>query len=469
MVAIAWPSTTSPGLKPSEGAGRLINCYAEPTGSGARDSFAIHRVPGLNAFGTSTRTGFRGAMVGTSTLYAAFSGKLEKWSSSGGASTNVGNLNGTKKGFFAQNNAATPDQVFVDPDGNIATFTTSTVTNSFDADLPASNSVTQLDGYFIFTTGSGQIWASGLNATTVDPLAFVTDQTSGGLVRGITWGGRLIAFGKKASSVWSDAATLPFPLAKVTTIPRGIAGPYCVSGHEDNFSRGPHFVGDDNGVYRLDGISPVKVSTPDLDGLIEAVTDKTTLEMTSYISRGHGMIELSCPAWTWVLNVNTGLWHEKAKYLGLRSRIDGAVYAFNKWLTGDTDSGNMVEITNASYLDIDKPIETQVWSKPLQKFPEQIRVPSIWIDIATGVGVATGSDPIATDPDIEIDWSDDGGQIFSTPRIVKIGRQTVGKTRVRINQCGRSKSQGRIIRVKQSSPVHFGLMGGEMAAELKAA
>jgi hypothetical protein len=199
------------------------------------------------------------------------------------------------------------------------------------------------------------------------------------------------------------------------------------------------------------------------------VTDKTTLEMSSYISRGHGMIELSCPAWTWVLNTSTGWWHEKKKYLGLRSRVAGSVYAFSKWLTGDTDSGNMVEITNSSYVDIANPITTEVWSKPIQNFPARIQVPSIWIDISTGVGIATGSDPIATDPDIEIDWSDDGGQTFSTSRLRKIGRQAEGKTRVRVNQCGRSGSQGRIIRVKQSSPVHFGLTGGQMATNLEAA
>lgn len=469
MVAISWPYSTAPGLKTSEGAGRLINCYAEPMGDGARDPYVIHRVPGLNTFGTSARTGYRGGTIVANVFYAAFNGKLEKWSSTGGASTNVGNLTGTKKGFFASNNASTPDNVFVDPDGNIATFTSAAVTNSFDSDLPSVNSVTQLDGYIIFTTGSSQIWATGLNAVTVDALSFTTDQTSGGLLRGITWAGRLIAFGRKTTGVYSDAGTSPFPLAKVTTIPRGIAGPYCVAGFEDNFSRGPHFVGDDNKVYRLDGITPTPVSPPDLDGLIEAVSDKTTLEMSAYISRGHGMIELSCPSWTWVLNTSTGWWHEKTKYLGLRSRVAGTVYAFNKWLSGDIDSGNIVEVTNSSHLDIDKPIETHVWSKPIQKFPAQIRVPSIWIDIVVGVGDSTGSDPIATDPDIEIDWSDDGGETFSTPRVCKIGRQSLGKTRVRINQCGRSKSQGRIVRIKQSSPVHFGLMGGEMAVELQSA
>lgn len=469
MAQIDWPVTTSPGLRSTEGAGRLINCYAEPLGSGARAGASLHRVPGLEEFGTSSRSGYRGSIVVAGVLYSAFNTKLEKWSSSGGATTNVGNLNGDAKGFFAANNAATPDKVFVDPDGNIATFTPSAVTNSFDSDLPAVNSVDCLNGYFVFTTGSGQVWTTGLNAVTVDALSFSSDQNAGGLLRGVTFAGRYYAFGNKASSVWSDAGTTPFPLAKTATIQRGIAGPYCVAGNEPNFGRGLYIIGDDFVVYRLDGLSPVPVSPPDLNGLIEDVSDKTTIEMAAYTSRGHGFVEISCDDWTWVLNTTTGWWHEKAKYLGTRARNTGSVYAFNKWLCGDVDSGNMLEITKDSHLEVDDPLTTQVWSKPIQKFPAHIRVPSIWIDIATGVGDAEGEDPIATDPDIEIDWSDDGGLSFETPRLRKIGRQALGKTRVRVNQCGRSGSQGRIIRVKQSSPVHFGLMGGEMAAELMVA
>jgi hypothetical protein len=39
MVAIAWPNLDLAGCKPSEGAGRLINCYAEPMGDGARATY----------------------------------------------------------------------------------------------------------------------------------------------------------------------------------------------------------------------------------------------------------------------------------------------------------------------------------------------------------------------------------------------------------------------------------------------
>lgn len=469
MADIIFPTSSFPGLRQSEGAGRLINCYAEPIGEAGRAAAVRHRVPGLTNFGTTGESGCRGMIEVDGTLYAAFDGKLVKFSSSGGASTAVGNLNGTKKGFFAYNNASTADKVFVDPDGNIATFTPSATTQSFDSDLPSVNSVAQLDGYFLLTTGAGEIWATGLNAVTVDPLAFVKDQTSGGLYRGVTWGGRFYALGRKATSIWTDAATSPFPLAKVDVIPRGIAGPYCVAGHEDYFSKGLHIVGDDNAVYRIDGNSLEKISTPDIDGLIEAVSDKTTIEMCSYISRGHAFVQVKCPEWTWVYNVNNSKWHERASYLDVTSRITSTYYAFGKWLCGDALTGNIQQITGTVHREISNPLVCEVWSAPVQSFPQRVRGVSAYFDFAVGVGDAEGEDPIATDPEIEISYSVDGGQTFTMPRVRKLGRQSIGRQRVRINQIKAAGRQGYIWKIRMSDPVHFGLMSGKMFGEERAA
>lgn len=469
MADIVFPTSHSPGLRASEGAGRLYNTYAEPMGEGGRAIAVRHRVPGLVNFGTTGEEGCRGLIEVAGVLYVAFEGELEKFTSAGGASVNVGNLGGTKKGFFARNNAATPDKVFVDPDGTIVTFTPSAVTSGFDADLPAVNSVDQLNGYFLFTTGLGQIWASGLNVVTVDPLAFTTDQTSGGLYRGVTWGGRFYAFGQKATGIYQDQALSPFPLAKVDTIPRGIAGPYCVTGHEPNFTKGMHIIGDDNVTYRVDGNALTKISTPDLDALVEAVVDKTTLEMCSYISRGHAFIQITSPDWTWVHNLNNGKWHERPSYLLDNSRITQSYYAFGKWLCGDTETGNVQQITSASHLEIDTPLVCEVWSAPVQDFPQRSRGISAFFDFAIGVGDASGTEPIATDPSVEISYSTDGGQTFSIPRIRKLGRQSLGKTRVRVNQIKAAGAQGYIWKVRMSDPVHFGLMSGEMTGAPRAA
>jgi hypothetical protein len=145
-------------------------------------------------------------------LYAAYSGKLEKWTSAGGASVNVGNLNGTKRGFFAANNNTTPDKVFVDPDGNIATFTPTAVTNSWpDADLPAVNSVDFLDGYLVFTTGDGRAFATDLNSTSVNALSFgKAEAKPDGLGPRRGMGRPTAVLRQQTTEVWTDAGQRPF-------------------------------------------------------------------------------------------------------------------------------------------------------------------------------------------------------------------------------------------------------------------
>lgn len=471
MVAISFPVSHFPGQVASEGAGRLYNCYAEPIGEGGRANAVRHRSPGLINFGTTTRTGFRGAIEVNGVQYIAFNGKLEKLTTAGGASVNVGNLNGTKKGFFARNNAPTPDKWFVDPDGNIAVFTPTGVTNAWpDADLPAVNGTCSIDGFGVFTTGDGKAFATDLNSTSVSALSFGTAESKpDGLTRPIAWSGRLYLCGPQTIEIWNDQGLAPFPFAKADVIPLGIAGPYCATGIEDNFTKGLYITASDNAVYAISGNAPTKISTPDLDGLIEAVSDKTDLEMCSYIARGHAFIQVSCSNWTWVYNINNQKWHERPSYLIARSRITQSFYSFNKWLCGDTLTGNIQQIVSSAFDEIGDPLPCEVWSAPVQKFPSRIRVATMWFDFAVGVGIAPGLDPVATDPDIEISWSDDGGQTFSIPRVRKLGRQSLGLSRVRVNQCGMSGSQGRIVKIKMSSPVHFGLMGGEMSAELRAA
>lgn len=458
---IPFPVSNTPGAKPQESGGRIVNGYVEELGDQAPNKTVIRRGPGLVNFGTTTRTGYRGSIVVNGVLYAAYTDHLESFSSAGGASTSVGTLNGDTRGFFAQNNATTPDKVFVDPDGNIATFTPSAVTNGYpDGDLPSVNSVDSLDGYLVFTTADGRAFATDLNSTAVNALSFgKAESKPDGLVRVVSWGGRLLFFGTQTTEVWTDVGTTPFPFARSTVIPRGLAGPYCVSGHEDGFSRGPIFVGDDSCVYKLDGYTPTKVSPPDLDGLIEAVADKSTLVATSYIARGHAFWQLSSPAWTWTLDISTSQWAGRDSYLDQRSRISGAINAFGKWLTGDELTGNIQQIVSSAHDEVGKPLRLRIESGAVMNFPAGETVGRADFYFVTGVGDAEGVDPIATDPDVEISWSDDGGTTWSFPVVCKLGRQATPLQLVSLVSCtGRSTWHGRRWRIDISNPVYAGFL-----------
>lgn len=461
---IPFPLSTSPGSRTQESAGRIINAYAEPLGQGAPSSVVYHRAPGLNSWGASVATGFRGAAEFGGQLYVAYSGRLDRYSSAGGNSVLWGALSGDAKGFFARNNAATPSLVFCDPDGNVAyTDAGGVLHNGYpDPDLPSVNSACDVDGYIVFTAANGRAYATDLNSLDVNPLSFATAESKpDGLVRGVGYAGQLFLFGNYSTEVWTNVGTSPFPFARQYVIQRGLAGPYCIAGYENGFGKGVAFVGDDNGVYLLSGLTPNKISPPDLDTLIEAVADKRELEASVYISHGHAFWQLSCSAWTWTFNLNNNKWHERQSYNLLRSRMSGAVYAFGKWLCGDTVTSRINEITASVATEVGEPLRVRLESGPVENWPAGSHVGRADFNFTTGVGLLTTGPVTETNPVVELSWSDDGGQTYYAARPRDLGAYHDTNAMVSLVSCtGRSSWNGRRWRIDMSDPVHFGFMGG---------
>jgi len=471
MVAITFPVGTYPGATPQEGAGRLINCRAEKIGTGGQAGAVRHRVPGLKPWGTSSLEIFRGSLLNGSTLYAAFDGKVVKFTTAGGDATLVDDLDGTDRVFFAKNNKRPTADIVLVCQAGVFTLASDSISDLNDADLPSPTSVCFLDGYFFFPIADGRCFASGLNATTINANDFITTEAKADtLYRGIPWNGQLLLCGSGSIEVWAGQPVndTGFPYNRVAVIQRGIAGQGAIAGYEDGFGKALLFVGDDNAVHMLNGYTPQKVSTSDLDRLIEAVEDKNTLEASVYISGGHAIWSLSSQDWTWEYDLSTQEWNERASYLTNRWRGSRSFYAFGKWLCGDLDSGDIGEITRSVHTEFGQPLIAECWSLPVQGFPNRVRVGRADFNFSPGVGLLTGSDPNETDPQVEISHSDDGGYTFSPPRLRALGRQGKPRARVSLFNNGMSGPQGRIWKVRMSDPRHFGLMSGEMTAALVA-
>jgi hypothetical protein len=141
---------------------------------------------------------------------------------------------------------------------------------------------------------------------------------------------------------------------------------------------------------------------------------------------------------------------------------------FEKWLCGDNNSGNMVEITVATNQEIGTPFAARIESGPVIKFPagEKVGRADFWFD--TGVGIAGGTDPIQTTPHVEISWSDNGGQDWFAPFVRELGRQGEQTEIVSLVSCtGRSTWLGRRWRIDQADPVTFGFTGATQSVNPK--
>jgi hypothetical protein len=251
--------------------------------------------------------------------------------------------------------------------------------------LPFSNSVDFLDGYLLFTTRDGFLWASGVNTTDVSALSFArAEARPDGLLRGITYGESYLAMGDQTIEVWTDVAAIPFPLQRTAVIPIGLLGQWAVAGSQDGWAEALIFVASDGSVRRLDGYTPTRISPAELDRLI-GLADPTKLVATVYTFGQNAIWSLSSGTdWTWEYNVTTGAWHERQSQDMTRWRATRSVNAFGKWIFGDLGAADFLTIDLVGLMENGDPLTWGMDSAPVKQFPVRIAVPDVSFDFAMG-------------------------------------------------------------------------------------
>lgn len=469
---IVFPVSTAPGVNSTESGGRLINAYAEKAREGSRSRYLYRRAPGLSTELFATEAGHRGALPVGNVLYVVTGDKVYRVYISGGAFVSelvTGDaVPGTGPVFMARNMAATPNVLIVTNSGMSEIDTTTPEVKDFaDGDLPQVNSIAFLDSYFLVTSAAGQVFASGINATSFAGTDFATAESDpDGLVRAIARDRDLLLMGDATTEFWANVGNpTGFPFTRGPVIPYGLFGPHAVAGHEPGWGNTPVFVANDRTVRFLDGYDAVKISTPELDRLLEAVVDPATLHATAYVAAGHAFWSLTSPDWTWVFDKTERTWHERQSYGSDRWRIAFCVRAFDRWLAFDRDSGSVYQIDERRRREVEAPLVWRVRSTQAHAFPSRLIVNRASFDFLTAVGKDNGIDPIETNPQVSISWSDDGGRTFGTPLLRRLGG-TGEVTTVDIRRVGMTGPRGRQWELAISDPVEVVLMGAAMDVEV---
>lgn len=471
MPVIEFPTTTAPGVNPTETGGRLINCYAEKAPAGGRSDIIWRRVAGLIAAFSTTQTEFRGAIEVGDVMYVVSGDKAYSITSNYTVTELTGSVGGSGLVQMARNMAAVPEILIVHSDGmSEIDISGSSVATFSDADLPAVNGITWIDGYFIVTSEAGQLYQSGLNNTAFSSVDRTTAEADpDGLYRPIALGSDLLAMGFSTIEFYANAANpTGFAFNRGPVLPVGLKGPNAVAGFESGFSDNLIFVANDNTVRVLNGYTPAKISTAELERLIEAVTDVDTLEASVYQSAGHAYWVLSGVSdgerWTWVFDVSTGNWHERQSYGQDYWRGIGGVKAWEKWFTFDRDSGQVFQISTTAKREDESPLVWRLVSNQAHRFPGRVVVKRASFDFVVGVGIDAGISPIETDPVARIRWSDDGGYTWGNYLTRELGTQgqQIG---IDIFRAGLTGRQGRIWDLTISDPVEVAFFGGAMDIE----
>lgn len=383
---------------------RLVNVYAEEGPQGAKSQVLLVGTPGTVNFATVGGVGpIRGMEVMGDVLYVVSGTSLFSVSSVG-APSNLGNVGGTGPVTMANNGFQLC--VVSNRNGFIYNVNTGTFAQITDSDFGNADSVTFIDGYFVFNNGS-RIFHSDLeDGTAYDPLAFANaDYDPDTALRVFRNRSDLWVFGPNSTQFYRNVGTSPFAFAPIqgAVLETGLLSRDAVAIQSNTL----YWFGVDarggRKVYRAQGYLPVRVSTHALERQWEQYDSPDDAIMFSYTQEGHDFVVLTLPDFgTYVFDATTGLWHERQSFGVDFWRMQTFAHIYNRRLVGDTRSGRIFELDLDANTDadpitaedarIERIINTQTIFTPNNTF---LRHNRLRIDFDTG-GTVAASDIIQT-------------------------------------------------------------------------
>jgi hypothetical protein len=185
---------------------------------------------------------------------------------------------------------------------------------------------------------------------------------------------------------------------------------------------------------------------------------------TTYGFGPWSVFSLSSPTWTWEYVFNTGQWHRRKSYLMERWRgTFGALWEGNWYVqatarsqpAGEHTQGHLNKVVFGLHLENGDNLPALVESLPIKEFPANLRIPSVDIDAAVGVGSISGEVPIAS-----LSWSHNGGASWSNPIFRRMGVEGEWSRKLTVRNLGRSTHHGVRLRLSMEQDAPFTLMGG---------
>jgi hypothetical protein len=416
---------------------RCINGYAEAQPRGTKSPVAVFGHPGIPTFGTCGAGPIRGLFQMNGVAYAVSGSQFYSFDSAGNPTLlgtgitghNVVSMDGNGTQIVIANGTA----------GFLYNTTTLAFAQIADGDFEPGQTVTYLDGYFIFDWSDlDRFILSGLlDGTAYDAFDWASAEAAPDRILAVrSHQSNLLLMGEETIEYWNHTGALSFPFQRFdgAVVDRGILAAQAHAA-EDNAL---FFTGNDRISYRLDGIRPTRVSTHAIEKEWETYTTVSDAFMFPVGYGGHKFIYTTFPTAgkTWGMDIATGLWHERMSWdatgAEAKWRINCSIKAYNKVLVGDANSGKIGYLDPATFTEFGDPVRFILTSPPIASRGLMGFMPKFEVDMETGVGNGTGQ---GSDPQVMLDWSDDGGATFGGPQLWRaMGKVGEYKTRLQLGR-----------------------------------
>lgn len=445
---------------------RCINWIPVIPQAAALNDRALFDVPGLTSFSSVTGVNRGGQemkevsyFVNGNTLYSV---------SSAGVSTARGTIEGSGRVSLANNGQFL---VVVVPGGKAYGFDNenNTLTEITDPAFRVSDTVVFQDGLFVFSSSDGKVFFnSNLNnpfqydgldvgSANVDPDRIVALHVNHN---------ELFVCGSETIELFDFVGGAGFPYIRIegANIQKGVHAKFSLVEFDNTFMFIGGGLNEKSSIWKVTGSSSVvKLSTSAIDN---AIQEFTTNEISNafawtYASGGNFFAGFTfessrIPNKTFVFDATTSAlagqstWHERQSGVTDNSwRVNSIVSAYGKLLVGDAQGGNIGFIDKANFTEYGNVMVQERSSQPFSAGGLPIFAGELQLTMESGVGLTIGQ---GSDPQIRMDFSDDGGRTFSSEFWRSYGK--IGE----YNSVPTWRRQGRIpkhriLRFKTSEPV----------------
>lgn len=455
---IPFALVTANGRSQSLNPARLINLFPEKAAPGSRSEWILRSTPGLEEFATIGTGPIRGMHVMGGVLFIVTGTDLYSVASDGtgtlrGAS---GTIAGT--GFVSMASNANGELVIVNSAGTGWVWDGSTLAalSSVDADFTDdATNVTFLDQYIIYgKQNTGQVYASDSNnAKSWNALSFATAESApDDLVWVYGFAGNLWLFGGRTTEVFYNSGASPFAFGRISgAVFTDIGG---VANTVADVNQALYWLAPDGVVYRAHGLQPERISTHEIESQIKAWTNHYAF---AYKDEGHAFYVLGADEGCFVYDAATGLWHERETFTVGRWRAQNYVNLYGKHLVGDYVIGRIYDMSLDNYADGSNALQRRVVSPPIEKGGQLISFSQMQVHFEHGVGLTSGQ---GSDPQVILDWSDDGGKTWSNEHFAALGKIGEYLTRAIWRRMGSSRH--RTYRLTYTEPTKYAIYGADL-------
>jgi hypothetical protein len=455
MPSISLPVASYRHRSPPASTSRLVNCMAEQLAPDAKTPFVLARTPGVSQWGTCGTGPIEGLHTDHGLLYAVSGGGFYSITSAATATFRGAVGSSTEIDMDSDESAV----VIVSPPLAYSyTPGSTTFATISDADFTSrgAGDVEYLDGYMLFREpDTGRFFSSDLGSVSAyTSTMFATAEGSPDALLGMKVDHRnIVLFGERTVELWENTGVSGFPFERMIN---GFVEIGCINGK--TVAKGDNsvwWVADDYTVRRLDGITPLRVSTHAVEQWLRDVT-LVSLRAYFYSLEGHLCYVLTAPEGCFVFDVTTQLWHERQTYGEDTWNWANPVRFAGKVLVGSTTSNVIGELDPEYYYELGETLRAEWTYQPVYNEAARAFHDRLEMVVETGVGLTSGQ---GSAPEIMLSFSDDGGRTWHNLPNKSLG--AIGEYRTRVAWVGLgscASAHGRVYRAAVSDPVRVAIV-----------